>query len=186
MLMPPQTTAFTAGLIAAMPGLRRYALSLCRTADCADDLVQETLYKAWSQQARFQVGSNLNAWLFTILRNSFFNQTRKRKREVQDVDGVYSARLSTSPTHDAALDLRDVCSALATLPAPQREALLLVGALGHSYYEAAELAGAETGTIKSRVSRARQQILGMMQLLGPMDFAAPPPATAPTPLCAYV
>lgn len=185
MPMQLQTCAFTAGIISAMPSLRRYALSLCRTADGADDLVQETLFKAWSQRTRFQTGSNLNAWLFTILRNTFLNQTRKLKREVQDVDGIYSARISTAPAHDAALDMRDFRAALAVLPAPQREALLLVGALGHSYEEAATLTGAESGTIKSRVSRARQHLLGMLYVLGPMDFASAPAATAPTPLYAY-
>ncbi len=185
MPLQPKNCAFTVGLLSAMPSLRRYALSLCRTADGADDLVQETLFKAWSQRERFQVGSNLNAWLFTILRNSFLNQLRKHKREVQDVDGAHSARLSTQPTHDATLDMRDFRTALAVLPAAQREALILVGAFGHSYIEAAELTGTESGTIKSRVSRARTHLMGMLHVLGPMDFAAAPAVTAPTPICAY-
>jgi RNA polymerase sigma-70 factor (ECF subfamily) len=180
-----QTCAFTTGILAAIPRLRCYALSLCRTADGADDLVQETLFKALSQRARFRADSNLNAWLFTILRNTFLNHTRKLKREVQDVDGTYSARLSTAPTHDAALDLRDFRAALALLPAPQRQALLLVGALGYSYEEAAALSGAESGTIKSRVSRARRHLLGALDVLGPMDFAAAPVTTAPTAHLTY-
>ena len=184
MPMQLQTCAVTAGIISAMPGLRRYALSLCRNADGADDLVQETMFRAWAQRARFQPGTNLNAWLFTILRNCFLNQMRKLKREVQDVDGIHSARVCTQPAHDAVLNMRDFHAALAVLPAPQREALLLVGALGHSYDEAALLTGAESGTIKSRVSRARQHLLGMMDVLGPMDFASAPTATAPTPLYA--
>ncbi|MBW6506875.1 MAG: sigma-70 family RNA polymerase sigma factor [Rhodobacteraceae bacterium] len=179
---PLQTCAFTAGIISAMPSLRRYALSLCRTADGADDLVQETLFKAWSQRERFQAGTNLGAWLFTILRNSFLNQTRNRKREVQDCDGIHSARLSTRPAHDAALDMRDFRKALATLPTRQRQALVLVGELGHSYNEAALLTGAETGTMKSRVSRARSHMQALMQVIGPMDFASAPAATAPTPV----
>lgn len=180
MTKPLHACAFSAGIVAAMPSLRRFALSLCRTPDGADDLVQETLFKAWSQRARFQAGSNLNAWLFTILRNSFLNQTRNRKREVQDVEGIHSARLSTPPAHDAALDMRDFRAALATLPTHQRQALVLVGELGHSYGEAALLIGAQTGTMKSRVSRARAQMQALMQVIGPMDFASAPMATAPT------
>ncbi|MDP1667613.1 sigma-70 family RNA polymerase sigma factor [Phaeovulum sp.] len=179
MLTQTRSAEFSAGIITAMPSLRRFALSLCRTADGADDLVQETLAKAWAEQARFLPGSNLHAWLFTILRNSFLNQRRKLKREVQDVDGVFSARLHSAPAHDGALDLRDFRTALAKLPKVQRQALMLVGALGHSYDDAATLSGSESGTIKSRVSRARRQLLDLLQVAGPMDFAPSPSATAP-------
>lgn len=181
MLMQPVIPAIAVGIIAAMPSLRRYALSLCRSADGAEDLTQETLLKAWSHRARFQPGSNLNAWLFTILRNTFLNGIRKQKREVQDVDGLYSARLRSAPAHDAALDLSDFLAAFASVPAPQRKALVLVGALGHSYDEAALLAGTAPGTIKSRVSRARQHLMRAMQVQGAMDFASAPPTTAATP-----
>lgn len=181
--MPVQahSSKFGAEIVTAMPALRRYALSLCRSNDGADDLVQETMLKAWTQQARFEPGSNLNAWLFTILRNSFLNQTRKTRREVQDVDGIHGARLSSAPAHDAALDLRDFRAALAVLPKAQGQALVLVGAFGHSYGEAAELAGSESGTIKSRVSRARRHLMGLLRISGPIDFAAAMPATAATP-----
>lgn len=177
--------AIAAGIVAAMPSLRRYAHSLCRSADGAEDLVQETLLKAWSHRAKYQPGSNLNAWLFTILRNTFLNGIRKKKREVQDVDGLYSGRLRTDPAHDATLDLSDFLAAFASVPAPQRKALMLVGALGHSYDEAALLAGTAAGTIKSRVSRARQHLMSAMQVQGAMDFASTPPATAATPHYAY-
>lgn len=178
------TPAFKAGIIAAIPGLRRRALSLSRSSDRADDLVQETLLKAWVHQARYQADSNLNAWLFTIMRNSFLNQLRKQKREVQDIDGVYTSRLRAVPAHDATLDLHDFQKALAVLPAPQRQALMLVGALGHSYDEAAALAGSESGTIKSRVSRARRQLMSVLHVAGPMDYASAPPTTAAAPLYA--
>ncbi len=181
MLQQPASPAITAGLIAAMPNLRRFALSLCHSADGAEDLVQETLLKAWSNRARYQPGSNLNAWLFTILRNNFLNRIRQQKREVQDTDGLYSARLRADPAHDAILDLNDFFVAFATVPARQRRALVLVGALGHSYDEAAELVGTAPGTIKSRVSRARSQLMQTLQIQGPMDFASPPPATPATP-----
>jgi RNA polymerase sigma-70 factor (ECF subfamily) len=177
-IAPPPITS---EIVAAMPSLRRYAHSLCRSADGAEDLMQETLLKAWTQHTRLQPGSNLNAWLFTILRNTFLNRLRKQKREVQDVDGIYSSRQSSAPAHDAVLDLHDFLAALAVLPLRQREALVLVGALGHSYDEAAVLMGAEVGTIKSRVSRARLHLMNMMQVQGPLDFASAPPTTLPTP-----
>jgi RNA polymerase sigma-70 factor (ECF subfamily) len=177
----PEMLAFAAGIVAAMPSLARYAQSLCRSADDAEDLVQETLLKAWSHRGGYEPGSNLKAWLFTILRNTFLNGIRKKKREVQDVDGIYSARLRTDPAHHASLDLSDFLVAFAQVPAPQRKALVLVGALGHSYDEAALLAGTAPGTIKSRVSRARQYLMRAMQVQGAMDFASAPPATAATP-----
>jgi RNA polymerase sigma-70 factor, ECF subfamily len=158
MLIHSEIPAISAGIIAAMPSLRRYALSLCRTTDRADDLMQETLLKAWLNHERFQAGSNLNAWLFTILRNAFLDENRKHNREVQYADSTYSAKLHSYPAHDATLDLSDFLAALTAVPKLQREALVLVGALGHSYEEAACLMGTAPGTVKSRVSRARQHL----------------------------
>lgn len=171
--------AFRAAMLEAMPRLRGYAMSLCRKADQADDLLQETVTKAWANQSRFIAGSNLNAWLFTILRNHFLGQIRKRKREVQDVDGLFSARLKTQPDHDAVLDLRDLRVAMNALPDSQRQALILVGALGHSYEQAALMAGCEPGTVKSRVSRARQTLIMQLKIQGAADYIGTHPCNAP-------
>ena len=158
------TSSFKTDLLGAIPSLRAFAVSLSQNADKADDLVQETLMKAWDKQSSFQLGTNLKAWLFTILRNEFYSQMRKRGREVQDSDGVMTARLAIHPEQDGMLDLDDFRSALDQLPPDQREAIILIGASGFSYEEAAEICDCAVGTIKSRVSRARtrlHEILGV-------------------------
>jgi RNA polymerase sigma-70 factor (ECF subfamily) len=151
-------------LLAAIPSLRAFAISLCGNPDRADDLVQDTLVKAWTNLHRFQRGTNLNAWLFTILRNGFFSEHRKRVREVEDVDGTYSSRLTTIPEQGGHLDFEDFRMALMKLPHDQREALLLVGAQGFSYEEAAEICACAVGTIKSRVNRARTRLAELLML----------------------
>ena len=151
-------------MLALLPTLRAFAFSLCGNFDQADDLVQETLLKAWKNIDKFEAGTNLRAWLFTILRNSYFSELRKRRREVEDVDGKMTASLSVAPAQQSHLDMQDFRTALNTLPAEQREALVLVGAVGMSYEEAAAVAQCAVGTIKSRVNRARARltdILGM-------------------------
>lgn len=159
---------FHALLSDQLPQLRAFARTLARDAAQADDLVQETLLKAWSNRHRFEPGTNLRAWLFTILRNTFYSHHRKRRREVQDVDDAHVGRLAVRPDQDHALAMRDFATALASLPEDQREALILVGAAGMAYEEAAEVCGVAVGTIKSRVSRARAR-LG--DLLGVRDGA---------------
>jgi RNA polymerase sigma-70 factor (ECF subfamily) len=149
-------------LLAAVPSLRAFAISLSGNVDRADDLVQETLLRALSHIDSFQPGTNLNAWLFTILRNLFHSEYRKRRREVEDSDGAYAARLSTQPEQGARLDLEDFKAALARLPPDQREVLLLVGASGFSYEEAAEICQCAVGTIKSRVNRARTRLAQLL------------------------
>ena len=150
-------------LLGAVPSLRAFAFSLTYDADRADDLVQETLMRAWAAIDRFEPGTNLNAWLFTILRNLFYSVHRKRRREVEDPDGAYAGRLRTAPEQTAKLEFKDFQSALNRLTSDQREVLVLVGAEGFSYEEAARICGVAVGTIKSRVNRARSR-LG--QLLG--------------------
>jgi RNA polymerase sigma-70 factor (ECF subfamily) len=145
-------------LVALMPNLRAFAFSLCGHSERADDLVQDTLLKAWSHLDSFQEGTNLRAWLFTILRNSFFSDMRKRKREVEDADGKKAESLSVAPAQPGHLDLQDMRKALDLLPPHQREAVVLVGAAGMSYEEAAEIAKCAVGTIKSRVNRAREKL----------------------------
>jgi RNA polymerase sigma-70 factor (ECF subfamily) len=149
---------FTRDLLTTTPSLRAFARSLGASADRADDLVQETLIKAWANQQSFVQGTNLKTWLFTILRNTAYSDYRKRWREVEDADGSYAASLVTQPAQIAHLDMADFKRALAAVPEEQREALILVGASGFSYEEAAEICGCAVGTIKSRVNRARQRL----------------------------
>ncbi|MGP6087387.1 RNA polymerase sigma factor [Antarctobacter jejuensis] len=144
--------------------LRAFALSLTRNGATADDLVQETLVKAWTNIDKFEEGTNMRAWLFTILRNTFYSLRRKRKREVEDTDGSMSESLAAKPDHDGRLTLRDFRTAFDQLPDTQREALMLVGAQGLAYEEAAEVCGVAIGTIKSRVGRARARLAELMHL----------------------
>jgi RNA polymerase sigma-70 factor (ECF subfamily) len=161
---------FKSDLLATIPSLRAFAVSLSQNADKADDLVQETLVKAWDKQSSFQPGTNLKAWLFTILRNEFYSQMRKRGREVQDSDGLMTARLAVHPSQHGTLDLKDFRAALETLPEDQREAIILIGASGFSYEEAAEICDCAVGTIKSRVSRARSRLQDLLKIEGEADF----------------
>jgi RNA polymerase sigma-70 factor (ECF subfamily) len=161
--MSPDVT-FRDALLAAVPSLRAFAISLSGNIDRADDLVQDTLVRAIANSHRFEPGTNLNAWLFTILRNLFHSEYRKRRREVEDPDGAYAEQLTSQPEQGARLDFEDFRSALATLPSEQREALLLVGASGFSYEETAAICGCAVGTVKSRVNRARSRLSGMLHL----------------------
>jgi RNA polymerase sigma-70 factor (ECF subfamily) len=151
-------------MLATVPSLRAFAISLTGNRDRADDLVQDTLMRAWANIDKFERGSNLQAWLFTILRNLFHSDFRKRKREVEDPDGSYAARLKTHPDQQAHLDYEDFRTALTKLHPDQREALLLVGAQGMSYEEAAEVCNVPLGTVKSRVNRARSRLAIMLDL----------------------
>lgn len=151
-------------LISLLPNLRGFAMSLTRNRSLADDMMQDTIVKAWARIEQFEPGSNMKAWLFTILRNTYYTRHQKMKREVADVDGAFSDNLSVKPDHDGRLQMRDFRTAFETLPVEQREALILVGAQGFSYEEAAETAGVALGTIKSRVNRARANLTEIMGL----------------------
>jgi RNA polymerase sigma-70 factor (ECF subfamily) len=157
-------------MLAAVPSLRAFAISLSGSHDRADDLVQDTLMRAWKNVDRFEPGTNLNAWLFTILRNLFHSEYRKRKREVEDPEGVHAARLATRPEQGARLDFEDFQRALAKLQPDQREALLLVGAEGFSYEEAAKICNVAVGTVKSRVNRARKKLEELLSFEEEDDF----------------
>ena len=157
-------------MLAAVPSLRAFAISLCGTVDRADDLVQETLVRALANIHSFQPGTNMSAWLFTILRNLFRSEYRKRRREVADSDGSYAARLKTQPEQEGRIEFREFRSAMSRLPDEQREALILVGASGFSYEEAAAICGCAVGTIKSRVNRARTRLAELMAIAGIEDF----------------
>jgi len=149
-------------MLAALPSLRAFALSLTHNVTSADDLVQDTILRAWANLDRFEAGTNLQAWLFTILRNGFYSQHRKKRREVEDPDGSYAARLWAPPEQPARCDVQDMLKALAKLPVEHREALLLIVAEGLSYEDAARVCGVPVGTMKSRTFRARA---GLAQLL---------------------
>lgn len=170
----PDTADFEANLVAAIPHLRAFARSFANDPARADDLVQETLVKAWNSMHSFTPGTNFRAWLFTILRNAYFSQHRKLRREVDDPHDVYVNSLAVRPEQYGHLDLVDFRAALSSLPSDQREALLLVGAEGFSYEQAAEICGCAVGTIKSRVNRARTRLSEVLQVDGASDYGGDP------------
>ena len=157
-------------MLRAVPSLRAFAISLCGNVDRADDLVQETLLRAMANIDSFQPGTNMSAWLLTILRNLFRSEYRKRRREVEDGDGTYAESLKSQPEQEARVEFREFRAALAKLPSDQREALILVGASGFSYEEAAGICGCAIGTIKSRVNRARTRLAELMSIESLDDF----------------
>ena len=147
-----------------LPELRVFAISLTRNRATADDMMQDTALKAWTNMDKFEVGTNMRAWLFSILRNTYFSSRRKLKREVADVDNAYSDSLSVKPEHDGKLQMRDFKAAFDQLADEHREALLIVGASGFSYEDAAAICGVAPGTMKSRVNRARARLKDLLQL----------------------
>ncbi len=146
------------------PQLRAYAMSLSRSADRSDDLVQETLLRAISKIHTFRPGTNLGAWLTTILRNCYLSDLRRRRHEVEDADGCYSEALRAAPEQEGQLEYKEFCWALREIPFDQREALMLVGAAGMSYEDTAMLCRTTTGTIKSRINRARARLAALLAI----------------------
>lgn len=171
---PAEEVSFKREMLSNLPNLRAFAVSLIGSPDRADDLVQDAIMKAWGKQESFTPGTNMKAWLFTILRNEFYSQMRKKGREVQDSDGYFAERLSVHPAQHGSLDMRDFRRALEQLPDDQREALILIGASGFAYEEAAEICGCKTGTIKSRVNRARQRLQEILSVSGAADYGPDP------------
>ena len=157
-------------VLATVPQLRAFAISLCGSVDRADDLVQETLLRALARIDSFAPGTNLQAWLFTILRNEFRSEYRKRRREVEDPEARYVERLRTHPEQVMRIEFKELLAALAKLPADQREVLVLVGAAGFSYDEAAAICHCPIGTIKSRMNRARLRLADMLAIESVDDF----------------
>ncbi|HWA62970.1 MAG TPA: sigma-70 family RNA polymerase sigma factor [Caulobacteraceae bacterium] len=149
-------------VVAQIPALRAFAWSVSRNGPDADDLVQETLIKAWRHRERFTPGTNLRAWLFTILRNTHYTAISRRRREVRDEDDHYANLQESAPTQEWGLAMGALRTALDQLPTEQREALILVGAAGLSYEEAAEICACAVGTVKSRVNRARSRLVKLM------------------------
>jgi len=153
--VPLSDPEFKDQLAQVIPHLRAFGRSLSGSRDLADDLVQETLLKAWAARKRFQAGTNMRAWTFIILRNLFLSQMR-RARFKGEWDEITASKLLAAPaSQDRHIELSDMQRALLHLPQPQREALILVGAGGFAYEEAAEICGCAVGTIKSRVARGR-------------------------------
>ena len=159
-------------IIQCLPHLRAFALMLCRNRTLADDLVQEAVVRALGHIHQFRSGTNFKAWIMTILRNSYFSEMRRRKRASQlNGEELWSAA-AASGGQEEHLMMRDLERAFRRLPAGQREALVLVGAGGYSYEDAAEIAACAVGTMKSRVSRARFQLERLLD--GEAELAAMP------------
>lgn len=157
-----RASEFKRELTGVIPHLRAFARGLCGRADMADDLVQETLLKAWAARERFEPGTSMRAWTFVILRNAYLTDMR-RARFRGDYDEALAERILTAPAdQEEPVHLADLHRALLTLPEERREALLLVGAGGFSYEEAAQICGCAVGTIKSRVGRARAALTAMI------------------------
>jgi RNA polymerase sigma-70 factor, ECF subfamily len=146
---------FKAQLVAIIPGLRAFARGLCGNRDLADDMAQDAMMRAWAARASYAAGTNFRAWMFMILRNNFYTTLRKNSRMVSWDPEVAERVLVTGATQHAGLDVADVAAALQKLPTEQREVLMLIGANGMSYEEAATVMGCAIGTIKSRLARGR-------------------------------
>ncbi|WP_418292047.1 NepR family anti-sigma factor [Methylobacterium durans] len=170
---PSDPTAFRDELLALLPDLRGFARSIVRDPSHADDLVQETLLRAWQNQHRYRPGSNFKAWAFTILRNQFYTERRRTKREVEDVDGAAAGRLIALSDQVDRVALQELWARIRRLPVPQQEALILVAAQGMTYEEASAVLGCQVGTVKSRVSRAREVLASAMGQAGPKLGSVP-------------
>ncbi len=168
--MKDDSTSVREVMLAAIPGLRAFAISLCGNVDRADDLVQETLIRALAHINSFEPGTNMSAWLITILRNLYRSEYRKRRREVEDADGKYAENLRSLPQQEGHVEMSEFLVALAKLAPDQREALVLIGALGFSHEEVANICGCAIGTIKSRVNRARNRLAELLSIDSPEDF----------------
>ena len=171
---PDDDAKFKADLLDLIPFLRAFARSLCGNQETADDLAQETLVKAWQARDMFAPGTNLKAWLFTILRNQFYSDRRRAWRQAP-WDQEAAERIPGSAGEQSwAAELSDTARALSCLSDEQREALILVGAGGFSYEDAARICNCAVGTVKSRVARARKSLIAILE-----GDETLPPATQP-------
>lgn len=171
---------FKAGLLELIPFLRAFARSLCGNPDIADDLAQETLVKAWQSRATFAPGTNLKAWLFTILRNQFYSDRRRAWRQAPWDQDAAERIPGASEEQSWAAELSDTARALSSLSDEQREALILVGAGGFSYEAAAKICNCAVGTVKSRVARARKTLLSILEGADPLPESSPGDVADPT------
>ncbi|QSR15911.1 sigma-70 family RNA polymerase sigma factor [Novosphingobium sp. KA1] len=159
---PPAEAAFRDELLGVLPHLRAFARGLSGRPDFADDLVQEALIKAWTARERYAAGTNMRAWTFAILRNHYLSELRKNRRMTELDEGAAERLLVMEADQESPLHLGDMEAALQKLAPERREAVLLVGASGFSYEEAADIAGCPIGTMKSRVARARGDLTRML------------------------
>lgn len=150
-------------IVALLPDLRAFARFMCREREAADELVQNTVLTALDKQQQFEPGTNLKGWLFTIMRNRFYSDLRAQRRRPTAIDDMTAAPLAAVDNPEASLELKELSAALWRLSPQAREALILVGAGGFSYEEAANLCSCSVGTLKARVSRARKQLAGQMR-----------------------
>ena len=150
-------------LLACIPHLRAFAWFLARNRERADDLVQDTIVRALGAAHRFQAGTNLKAWMFTILRNLHYSELRKTRMQIQSLDDPLAYEPTVLPSQIASLEFGDFRRAFWQLADDRREALILIGASGLSYEEAAKVCECPKGTIKSRVSRARRELLQILE-----------------------
>jgi RNA polymerase sigma-70 factor, ECF subfamily len=182
----PGVPEFRDEVLRLLPALRAFARSLTSSTADTDDLVQDCIVRAWTHADQFRSGTNLRAWLFTILRNNHYSLAKRRHREVADPEGFHTSRLMMEPAQEWGITGRELGVALAALPDDQREALVLVGGAGLSYEEAAEICGCALGTVKSRVNRARTKLAALMGMPGrvvPLTASSLPAgadATSPT------
>ncbi|RYE50893.1 MAG: sigma-70 family RNA polymerase sigma factor [Hyphomicrobiales bacterium] len=161
--------AFKNELVRVLPHLRAFARGLCGRPDYADDLVQETAIKAWNARDRFEAGTNLRAWTFTILRNHYLSELRRNRHHADVDDEVHEKLLVMEADQEDTLHLADMQTALNKISSERREAILLVGASGFTYEEAAEICGCAVGTVKSRVARARADLARLLNSEMPGD-----------------
>jgi RNA polymerase sigma-70 factor (ECF subfamily) len=161
--VPMEDSAFKVELTGLIPHLRAFARSLCGNPTQADDLAQEAMLKAWKSRQSFEPGTNMKAWAFTILRNLYYSEKRRSWRGQHLDPEIAEATLVANDNPSAHLDLLALRNALNHLPDDQREALILVGAGGLSYEEAAEICACAVGTVKSRVSRARKAVAAILE-----------------------
>jgi RNA polymerase sigma-70 factor (ECF subfamily) len=152
-----------------MPRLRAFAISLCRNGDHADDLVQDTLLRACANIMSFTPGTNMLAWLCTIMKNHFFSECRRRRKPFESIE-EHADSVVSKPAQVAHAECNELWTALDKLEPRQREVLIMIGASGLSYDEAAKMCGCPTGTIKSRVYRARAELAQLLSIEGPEDF----------------
>ena len=155
--------AFRDQLVALIPSLRSFARGLCGSRDMADDLAQDAMMRGWAARASFTPGTNFRAWMFMILRNQFYTTLRKNKRMTSWDPEVAERVLVEAPGQQDAIHLADVARALQQLPAEQREILMMIGANGLTYEEAAEVIGCALGTVKSRLARGRKALTVLIE-----------------------
>lgn len=160
---PPRDNVFKRELVTLIPHLRAFARTLTGDPTAADDLAQDAMMKAWDARASFQLGTNMKAWTFMILRNQFYSEKRRSWRQSQLDQEAAERTLVAVDDPEAPVALDELRMSLGMLPAEQREALILVGAGGFAYEEAAEICGCAVGTVKSRVSRARRALQAILE-----------------------